>query len=319
MRIQDLHELPKFRDGLGYLYLEHGRIEQTMRAVEFFDKEGRVMVPAAALAVLMLGPGTCITHEAIKTLADNGCLVMWVGEQGVRFYAQGCGETRKGMRLIRQAELVADPLKRVAVVRRMYQARFNQELEPDLTIEQIRGLEGVRVRKSYEDASHTYGILWRGRSYDRSNWRASDPVNRALSTANACLNGLCHSAIVSAGYAPGLGFIHTGKHLSFVYDIADMYKAETTIPLAFQLTADSTVKLETRVRHACRDLFYAKKLLGRIVNDIDHLLETPSDLDADDNDPFADDPALPAGLWGPDEEDGVGLVEGGVNYGGDGA
>ncbi|HXF64760.1 MAG TPA: type I-E CRISPR-associated endonuclease Cas1e, partial [Caldilineaceae bacterium] len=256
MRIHDLHELPKLRDGLSYLYLEHGRIERTAKAVEFFDKEGRVMIPAASLAVLMLGPGTAITHEAVKTLADNGCLVAWCGEQGVRFYAQGVGETRKGYRLIRQAELVSDPAKRLAVVRRMYQFRFDEELADELTLAQIRGMEGARVRRAYAEASRQYGVLWFGRSYDRQRWQAGDPINRALSAANACLNSLCHAAIVSAGYSPGLGFIHTGKQLSFVYDVADLYKTRLTVPLAFKLTAESPFRLETRVRQACRDLFY---------------------------------------------------------------
>ncbi|MFN8465496.1 MAG: CRISPR-associated endonuclease Cas1 [Caldilineaceae bacterium] len=134
MRIQDLHELPKFRDGLSYLYLEHGRIEQAQKAVEFFDKEGRVMVPVASLAVLLLGPGTSITHEAIKTLADNGCLAAWVGEQGVRFYAQGSAETRKGYRLLRQAELVCDPAAHMTVVRRMVNRALTSVLEPGLSI-----------------------------------------------------------------------------------------------------------------------------------------------------------------------------------------
>lgn len=158
MRIQDLHELPKFRDGLGYLYLERGRIEQTHRAIEFFDKQGRTLVPVAALAVLMLGPGTAISHEAIKTLTDNGCLITWVGEKGVRFYAQGAGETRKGYQLMRQAELVSDPVKRMAVIRRMYQYRFDEDLDPGLSIEQVRGLEGSRVRRALCRSQQT---VWR--------------------------------------------------------------------------------------------------------------------------------------------------------------
>lgn len=342
MRVRDLHELPKLRDGLGYLYLEHGRIEQAQRAVEFINKEGRIHIPAAALAVLMLGPGTSITHEAVKTLADNGCLVNWCGEEGVRFYAQGVGETRKGYKLLRQAELVSDPAKRLAVVRRMYEARFGEELAPDLTLAQIRGMEGARVRKAYATASKRYNVLWFGRNYDRSRWGASDPINRALSAANACLNSLCHAAIVSAGYSPGLGFIHTGKQLSFVYDVADLYKTQLTVPLAFRLVADSPLQVESRVRHACRDAFHRARLLGTIVDDIEKLLNlsrpfATAGLGLEDevdfgDDPFPsvhlaqapgavavrpdvdNDPALPGQLW--DGSGGPG-VAGGVSYGGD--
>jgi len=134
MRIRDLHELPKFRDGLSYLYLERGRIEQAQKAIEFFSQEGRTMIPAASLALLMLGPGTAITHEAIKTLADNGVVVVWVGEEGVRYYAHGSGETRKGYRLLRQAELASIPDKRMEIVRRMYAYRFDEQLDPSLTL-----------------------------------------------------------------------------------------------------------------------------------------------------------------------------------------
>jgi len=327
MRIRDLHELPKLRDGLSHLYLEHGKIEQAHKAIEFFNKEGRTLVPVAGLAVLLLGPGTSITHEAIKTLTDNGCLVNWCGEKGVRFYAQGSGETRKGYQLIRQAELVSDPAKHLHVVRRMYQFRFDIELDPSLTLEQIRGMEGARVRRSYAEASKQYGVPWYKRFYVRDHWTASDTINRALSAANACLNGLCHAAIVSAGYSPGLGFIHTGKQLSFVYDVADLYKAELTVPLAFQLTADSTQKVETRVRHACRDLFYEKRLLGRIIDDIDRLLNLSKTLpkrssalptvSADEEIDFDNDPALPGALWSPTGAAGSTLIEGGVNYGSD--
>jgi CRISPR-associated protein Cas1 len=321
MRIRDLHELPKLRDGLSYLYLERGRIDQGYKAIEFFNKDGRVLVPVSGLAVLLLGPGTSITHEAVKTLADNGCLVSWCGEQGVRFYAQGSGETRKGYQLIRQAELVSHPHKRLQVVQRMYQFRFDVVLSDDLTIEQIRGMEGARVRRAYTLASKQHGVPWRRRFYDRGHWGASDAINRAISSANACLNSLCHAAIVSAGYSPGLGFIHTGKQLSFVYDIADLYKTDLTVPLAFRLTAESHDKLETRIRQACRDLFHQERLLARIIDDIDHILNItrplraatrPSrDDDHNDNDiDFDNDPALPGGLWSPT----AGLVEGGVNY-----
>jgi CRISPR-associated protein Cas1 len=295
--MQDLHILPKLRDGLSFVYLEHGKVERAQNAVEFFDaKGGRTLVPAAALAVLMLGPGTSITHEAIKVLVENGSLAMWCGEQGVRFYAQGLGETRKAYHLLRQASLVGDPAKRMGVVLQMYRYRFGEKLHPELSLEQVRGLEGVRVREAYAEASRKYGVPWNGRRYDRANWNAGDPINRALSVANACLNGLCHAGIVSGGYSPGLGFIHTGKQLSFVYDIADLYKVDVTVPLAFKMVAESPEHLEMRVRHACREAFRESRLLDRILPDIDQLLGvTAEELGAGET---ADaDPACPEPLW----------------------
>jgi len=295
--MQDLHELPKLRDSLSYLYVEHAVLNQKDHAIEYIRQdEGRVMIPVAALSVLLLGPGTKITHAAIRTLSDNGCSVVWVGEDGTKFYAQGGGETRRSFHVLRQAELSCDPQMRLGVVRRMYQKRFPETLDSSLTLEQIRGMEGSRVRSAYFRASKTHNIPWHGRSYDRGSWGNSDPINRTLSAANALLNGLCHTAIVSGGYSPALGFIHTGKQLSFVYDIADLYKAETTIPLAFQITAESTDRVEARVRAACRERFREVKLMERILPDIDNLLAIESPTFDEVND-YDGDPALPGPLW----------------------
>ncbi len=296
--MRDLHELPKLRDGLSYLYLEHCRVEQKQQAVEAIDKTGRTPVPAAALAVLLLGPGTAITHAAVKALADNGCLLVWCGEDATRCYAQGGGETRKAYHLLRQAELAGDPQKRLQVVMRMYRYRFGGQLDPDLSLLQIRGMEGARVRQAYAEASRTYGVPWHGRRYDRNNWGSGDPVNRALSAANALLNGLCHAAIVSGGYSPALGFIHTGKQLSFVYDIADLYKAEITIPLAFRLVAESADNLHARVRAACREAFKEHRLLKRLLPDIEHVLDISQDL-LTAGEETDGDPACPTPLWTP--------------------
>jgi len=312
--MRDLHELPKLRDGLSYLYVEHVQIRQKHKAVELVDKEGRTMVPAAALAVLMLGPGTSVTHAAVKALADNGCLILWVGEDGTRCYAQGSGETRKAYHLLSQAELASDPARRLKVVMRMYQRRFGDKLAPRLTLQQVRGLEGQRVRLAYARASREYGIEWSGRRYDRSNWGSSDPPNRALSVANSLLNGVCHAAIVSGGYSPAMGFIHTGKQCSFVYDIADLYKTEVTIPVAFRVVAESTENVHARVRQACREAFRRHRLLHRILPDIENLLDLSSEVlqagqEADS------DPARPEPLWTPDFESDTGEDNGGDGSG----
>ncbi|MCY3780002.1 MAG: type I-E CRISPR-associated endonuclease Cas1e [Chloroflexi bacterium] len=283
--MQDLHILPKLRDSLSYVYTERAVVQRYRNAVELVDESGKVAVPIASLSLLLLGPGTSITHEAVKLLAQNGCSILWVGEDATRFYAQGTGETRKAQRLLKQASLVSDPQARREVALAMYAKRFDEALDPDLSLEQIRGHEGVRVRNTYQTMSRRYGVKWKGRRYRRNDWDASDPVNRALSMANALLNGLCHAAIVSGGYSPGLGFIHTGKQLSFVYDIADLYKTELSIPIAFETAALSSEDIESRVRRRCREAFKEAKLLQRLLPDIDALLnmqeEPQPDYDAD--------------------------------------
>src|SRR5579884_1654230 len=308
--MKDLHLLPKVRDSWSYLYVEHCKIDQEARAIALHDQNGTTAVPCASLTLLMLGPGTSITHAAIRSLAENGCLAMWTGEEGVRTYAQGMGETRSARNLLWQAYLCTHPSKRLQVVRRMYTMRLEEDLDPELSLEQIRGREGVRVREAYASASRDTGVEWQGRSYRRNDWHSTDSVNRALSTANSCLYGVCHAAIISAGYSTALGFIHTGNMLSFVHDIADLYKVETTIPMAFRAAMDGATGLETRVRQGCRDIFREQRILHRIVADIedvlgvrDAMLEDGSDADADE--------AGPGSLWDPD----AGLVVSGVNWG----
>jgi CRISPR-associated protein Cas1 len=310
--MEDLHLLPKVRDSWSYLYVEHAKIDQEEKAIALVDVGGKTPVPCAALTLLMLGPGTSITHAAIRALADNGCLVAWTGEEGVRFYAQGMGETRSARRLLWQAQVWADPARRLAVVMRMYRMRFAEPLDAGLTLRQIRGKEGIRVREAYAQASRETGVVWSGRSYTRQRWGDADPVNRALSCANSALYGVCHAAIVAAGYAPALGFIHTGKMLSFVYDVADLYKVEVTIPAAFRAAAEGTEKLEQRVRRLCRDAFHEERLLARIVDDLDKVLGVGGGEAEGEAAGFDADLALPGGLWDPEE----GTVEGGQNYGG---
>lgn len=298
--MRDLQELPKLRDSLSFLYIEHAVINQKLKAVEATTEYGRIMIPVANLTTLFLGPGTSITHAAVRNLAESGCLLVWVGEDGMRCYAQGGGETRKGYRLIHQSQLASHDALHMQVVGNMYQYRFDWSLGPGLTLNQVRGKEGARVRKAYKDASFEYGVEWDGRNYDRQKWDRADPINRALSGANALLNGLCHAAVVSAGYSPGLGFIHTGRQLSFVYDVADLYKTEVTIPIAFQTVAESKRKIEERVRQACRERFREIKLLDRILNDIDTILQVDEKLWATHVDPDVPNPP-PARLWSPVE------------------
>ena len=277
--MKKLHVLPKLADRWSHLYLEHGRLDQDAQSLAFWNPQGQcAAIPIDQLALVMLGPGTTLTHAAMKALAENNCLVCWVGEQGVRTYAHNTGGTHSAHRLLRQAALYADPQQRLAVAKRMYQKRFPDPLPAQTTIETIRGMEGSRVRTAYAESAKHYGVQWSGRNYDQSHWEWGDPVNRALSSANACLYGLCHAAILSAGYSPAIGFIHVGKMLSFVYDIADLYKTEIAVATAFCVAAEDSRDVERRTRLACRDAFYESKLITRILPDIAEVLDASDDL-----------------------------------------
>lgn len=278
MPVTDFTEIARLEDRVSFLYLDHGKIERHDNSVACFAFEECVPIPVADLSILMLGPGTTISHAAIAVLAEANCLVAWVGEQGVRYYSHGRGGTHLSTHLQRQALLWANMRSRRLVVRKMYSMRFKEELEPGLTIEQVRGREGHRVRAAYADAAKRHGVVWQQRRYDPGNWASADPLNRALSAGSACLNGIAHAAILTAGYSPGLGFIHAGKALSFVYDVADLFKVDLIVPIAFRVVGESTKDVERRTRLECRDTFAQTGLLRRILPAIKEALDVGDDL-----------------------------------------
>jgi len=275
--MRTLHELPRFRDRWSYLYLEMGRLDVDADGLGFHQGDNVVPVPIDQLSVAMLGPGSTVTHAAIKSLGQNNCMIAWTGQDGIRFYAASIGGTYSARRLIRQARLVSDEEKRMEVAWRMYRFRFSETIPHVVSLESIRGMEGIRVRRTYIEASEKYGVKWKGRRYDQKDWTKGDPINRVLSAANACLYGICHAGILTAGYSSAIGFIHTGKMLSFVYDVADLYKTELTIPMAFRVTADNPPDLERQVRMECRKAFYEFKLMERILPDIAEVLGVSDD------------------------------------------
>jgi len=220
----------------------------------------------------MLEPGTRVSHAAVTLASRVGCLLVWIGEAGVRLYASGQPGGARADRLLYQAKLALDDEARLKVVRKMYEMRFKEKPPERRSIEQLRGIEGVRVRKMYELLAKQYGVQWKARNYDYTEWESGDTANRCLSSATACLYGICEAAILAAGYAPAIGFIHTGKPQSFVYDIADIFKFETVVPVAFRIAAKNPKDPERDVRLACRDSFRQTRLLHRIVPAIEQVL-----------------------------------------------
>ncbi|HOU24335.1 MAG TPA: type I-E CRISPR-associated endonuclease Cas1e, partial [Anaerolineae bacterium] len=233
--VQDVHRI---EDRLSTLYVEHSHVDRSENAVVLVNRERKIHVPAAMVASLLLGPGTRVTAAAMRLLADSGTAVCWVGDHAVRMYAAGIGLGRGSQILLRQAYLVTRSRERVRVARRMYAMRFPDEDVSELTMQQLRGREGTRVKRLYRQNARRTGVRWIGREYRAGEpYAAGDDVNRMLSAGNSCLYGICHAAVVGVGASPGLGFVHTGSAVSFVLDVADLYKAEYTIPLAFDLVA----------------------------------------------------------------------------------
>lgn len=286
MEKPSLQELPRIADRLTFLYLEHCQISREDSAVLVRDSNGTVRIPAAAISTLLLGPGTNLTHRAVELIGDSGVALVWVGENGVRFYASGKPLTHRSHLLIRQAEMVSNQRTHLQVVRKMYQIRFPDEDAGNLTMQQLRGREGSRVRKAYRLAAKKWDIAWNGRNYNPDDFSGSDLINQALSAGNVCLYGLAHAVITALGCSPGLGFIHVGHERSFVYDIADLYKTEIIVPIAFEIAAKEPDDLSGTVRRRVRDEFASTHLLERMVRDIhflflDTLPDEKSDPDID--------------------------------------
>lgn len=297
----DLQALPQVKDRMTFLYLEHCTLERQDGAITVTDENGVVHIPAAAISVLLLGPGTRVTHRAMELMGDTGVGAVWVGEHGVRYYAHGRPVTTRANLLIRQAELVSNTRKHLDVVRKMYQLRFPDENVAHLTMQQLRGREGSRVRNVYRAYAKETGVAWNGRVYNPDDFSSGDAVNQALSAGHACLYGLAHAVIVALGCAPGLGFIHVGHERSFVYDIADLYKSEITIPIAFQTAAEEPEDLPAIVRRRVRDAMVSARILERMVHDIRWLLSPAEE---------SMEPEEAIYLW--DNQRGV--VSNGINY-----
>ena len=261
------------KDRISVVYVEKGNLDVIDGAFVVVDKSGiRTQIPIGGIACLMLEPGTRVSHAAVTYASRVGCLLVWVGEAGVRLYAAGQPGGARSDRLLYQARLALDDSARLKVVRRMYALRFGEEPPARRSVQQLQGIEGVRVRKMYELLARQYRVPWKVRNYDHTQWGSGDLANRCLSAATACLYGICEAAILAAGYAPAIGFIHSGKPQSFVYDIGDLFKFDTVVPVAFRVAARKPREPEREVRLACRDAFRQTRLLRRIIPTIEVVL-----------------------------------------------
>lgn len=261
------------KDRVSIIFIEKGNLDVLDGAFVVVDKTGvRTHIPVGGVACLMLEPGTRVSHAAVTLASRVGCLLVWIGDGGVRLYASGQPGGARADRLLYQAKLALDDDARLKVVRKMYEMRFKEAPPERRSVEQLRGIEGVRVRKMYELLAKQYGVAWKCRNYDYTEWESGDIANRCLSSATACLYGICEAAILAAGYAPAVGFIHTGKPQSFVYDIADVFKFETVVPVAFRIASKAPKNPERDVRIACRDAFRQSRLLNRIIPSIEEIL-----------------------------------------------
>ena len=260
------------------VFVERARIDVRDGACVAIDAQGTLThIPIGGIACLMLEPGARISHAAVALAGRAGTLVTWVGEGGVRLYSAGQPGGARADNLLWQAKLALDDSARLRVVRAMYSLRFGEEPPARRSVSQLRGIEGQRVRRAYQILAERYDVKWKRRKYDPTDWDSGDLANRCISSATSCLHGLAEAAVLAAGYAPAIGFLHTGKPRSFVYDIADVWKLDTVVPEAFRVASKAQEgKLENperAVRLACRDVFRKSGLLSKIIPGIHELLE----------------------------------------------
>ena len=282
------------KNRVSMIFLQYGQIDVKDGAFVLIDKNGvRTHIPVGSIACIMLEPGTRLSHAAAKLAAHVGTLLVWVGEAGVRLYASGQPGGARSDRLLYQAKLALDDKLRLKVVRKMYAIRFGEPPPERRSVEQLRGIEGARVRKIYKLLAKRYGVTWKGRRYNPNEWDASDVPNRCVSAATACLYGITEAAILAAGYAPAVGFIHTGKPQSFVYDIADIFKFDSVVPIAFKVAAKNPSQPDRQVRLACRDIFREQKILKKIIPTIEEVLAA-GEITLPDPAPESIPPAIPS-------------------------
>ncbi|MCX4546519.1 type I-E CRISPR-associated endonuclease Cas1e [Streptomyces sp. NBC_01565] len=271
-RASSPRELTRVAERISFVYLERCVVHRDANAITAEDADGTTHIPSATIGTLLLGPGTRITHQAMSVLAESGAAVAWVGEQGVRYYAGGRSLSRSSALIEAQATLWANRRTRLEVARAMYRLRFPDEDPSGLTRRELLGHEGHRLKECYRRQADRTGVPWRGRHYIPGDFTASDAPNQAVTAAAQCMYGIAHAVVAALGCATGLGFVHSGHELSFVLDVADFYKTEFGIPVAFDVAAESAEDVGSRTRRALREAVNKNRLLDRCVNDIKFLL-----------------------------------------------
>jgi CRISP-associated protein Cas1 len=265
-------ELTRTGDRLSFIYLERCTLHREDNAITAEDAQGITHIPSATIGTLLLGPGTRVTHQAMSVLGDSGAGVVWVGERGVRFYSGGRSLTRSSALVEAQAIKWANRRTRLEVARTMYRMRFPGEDPAGLTRHELLGKEGRRVKECYRSQAARVGLTWNGRHYLPNDFDSGDPANQAVTAAAQCMYGIAQTTVAALGCAPGLGFIHSGHELAFVLDVADLYKTQIAIPVAFEVAAHSSQDVGSRTRRAIRDRVNEIGLLRRCVDDIKRLV-----------------------------------------------
>lgn len=276
-------------DRHGLVWLDRGRLEVEDGCLRFVTAGGGELpagdyqIPHQAVSIVLLGPGSSVTHDALRLLARHGCALAAIGEGGVRFYTAPPLLPDSSAVARAQVRLWADRETRMEVARAMYAIRFG-DIVRTRDIEVLRGREGAHIKESYQLAADRFGIPWHGRRYDRANPNAGDSPNQAINHASSAMTAAASIAVASVAAIPQLGFVHEDSGQSFVLDIADLYRHDILLEIAFGAAkeADRTgTPVERLVRRRAAKLFHRKSIIPSMIDRI-KILVGVSDGDAED-------------------------------------
>lgn len=268
----------------GRLAVEDGNLVFTTAGYEKLDA-GAYEIPFQQVSCILLGPGTVISHDALRLLARQQTGVLAVGSNGIRLYASSMpfGPDRSALAR-KQANLWANEKSRINVVRKMYEYRFGEPL-PDYArdIASLRGIEGKRVKKVYERLAQQYVIDWNGRRFDRNNPEDDDTVNKAINHATTATYAAAQIAVAVTGTIPQLGFIHESSGRAFALDIADLFRSTVSLPIAFQsakqVSDGKGENIESQTRKLAGKTFQKENVIPNMIDQIKNLLESDDDSD----------------------------------------
>ena len=271
-------------DRHGVLYLDRGRLEVEDGCLRFICASGGALpagdyqVPHQSTSIILLGPGSSVTHDALRILAAHGCGLAAVGAGGIRFYTAMPLLPDSSALARRQVMLWSDTKSRVALARAMYTLRFGEEVKAR-TLDMLRGMEGARLKRLYELTAQRFGVPWNGRRYDRANPNATDLPNQAINHAASAVEAAAAIAVAATATIPQLGFVHEDSGQSFVLDVADLVRHDITLPIAFG-AAKHVMKhrddnLERVVRTKAAEQLTNAQVISRLIDHIKSLLGPP--------------------------------------------
>ena len=260
------------------IYIDQAEIKQKDFSVVATSHDIDFDLPIANLVCLMLGPGTSITHRAVEQIAQYGCSIVWCGENINLYYALGQPLTKSSKNIIMQMNAHESKVSKLNVIRKMYEIRYTDMKLKSKSADELMGIEGLHVQNTYRTLSEKYGIHWNGRMYNEIPFSEQDSINKAITSGNQLLYAIIASIVNAIGYSTAIGFIHTGKMMSFVYDISDLYKESIILPTIFEFTSTySGNSIENDIKRHLYNKITEVNIIDKVINDISTIF---SDVDA---------------------------------------